>query len=196
MRLNVFVVFIRRVVAQKVHIKAGALLDHRQTNSPGADDRNGFAGDFIAQKRQIWMPESPLVIAGQVLRWPHLPRQHSQHEEREFSSRFREHVGSMGEGNFVLVGVRAIDVVKPNRELGHNFERSLAGFENFRINLVAQSCDQAVDSRAHFFQNQRLRRSFRIGINFELVAALAKNIQRRSDVAGRKNAKAVSHWKV
>ena len=40
---NVFVVLVRRVVAQDVHVHSGALLDHRQADSPGADDCNRLA---------------------------------------------------------------------------------------------------------------------------------------------------------
>jgi len=47
-------------------------LYHRQTDTSGADDRNGLAGHFIAQKWQVWMPVAPAVISQQMLGRPHL----------------------------------------------------------------------------------------------------------------------------
>jgi hypothetical protein len=81
-------VLIRRVIAKNIHIESGAFLDHRQPNAPSANDRNRLTCNFIAQKRQIRMPESPLVFSCQVLRWPQLPSQRSQREKCKFGGGF------------------------------------------------------------------------------------------------------------
>ena len=98
----------------------------RQTDASRADDGDGFAGDFIAQKWQIRMPVSPLVFASEMLGWPHFSRQRAQHEKSEFGRRLGEHVGGIGEGNFVAVGVGAIDVVKADRELRDYLQLALS----------------------------------------------------------------------
>ena len=97
----------------------------------------------------------------------------------------------MGEGNFVAVGVGAIDVVETHRDLRDNFESALAGLENLSINGVTQSGDQAINSLLNFFDDQLFRRRLRAGIDFELVLALAKYVFGFvADVAGGVNAKA------
>src|SRR5215470_5581669 len=68
--LDVFAVLVGRIVAENVHVEAGALLDHRQPDSAGADDGNGLSGNFVAKEWQVRMPESPLVLARQVLSAP------------------------------------------------------------------------------------------------------------------------------
>src|SRR5579871_2617747 len=54
-------VLVRRVIAQRVHVEADTLLDERQSNPASANDLDGLASHFVAQKRQVWMPESQLV---------------------------------------------------------------------------------------------------------------------------------------
>src|SRR5580704_14286336 len=77
----VIVVLIGRVVAQHVHVEAGALLDHSQPNASRADDGDGFARDFVSQKWKVGMRISPLIVAREMLGRPHLARQPSEHEE-------------------------------------------------------------------------------------------------------------------
>ena len=79
----------------------------------------------------------------------------------------------MSERDFVSIGVRTIDVVEAHGNLRHRLQRVLARLENFSIDLIAQGCDHSIDSGFNFFNNQTLRRSFRLGINFDLIAALA-----------------------
>ncbi len=63
---HVVMVLIRRIVAENVHIESGAFLDHCQPDSPRANDGDGLAGNFVAQKRQVRMPEPPFVLARQM----------------------------------------------------------------------------------------------------------------------------------
>src|SRR5439155_18320623 len=98
-------------------IEPGALLDHRQTNAARTDDRNRLASNFVAKRRQVRMPEAPLVFASQVLGGPQLSRNRSQHEEGELRGRFGEDVGRVGEGDLVTVRFFTVDVVKTNRKL-------------------------------------------------------------------------------
>src|SRR5271167_3346881 len=83
----------------------------------------------------------------------------------------------MSEGNFVAVGVGAIDVVESHCILRYNLERVLACLENFGVNLVAQSSDQAVNSAADFCDDQVLRRRIGLGIDLDLITALAQAIE-------------------
>ena len=149
---DVVVILVGRVVAQHVHIEAGAFLDHGQSDTSRADDRDRFPGDFVPQKRQVRMPVSPLVLARQMLGRPHLAGQHAQHEEGELRSGFGENVGRMGERNLIAIGVGAIDIVKSDGNLGHNFQRVLAGFEDLGINRIAQRGDQARQCRSSLYQ--------------------------------------------
>ena len=128
-RLHVFVILVGRVVAQHVHVEAGALLDHGQADASGADDRDGFAGDFVSEKRQIRMPVSPLVFASQMLGAPHFAGQGAHHEKCEFGRGFGEDVGGVGEGNLVSVGVGAVDVVETDGDLGDDLQSVLARLE-------------------------------------------------------------------
>ena len=112
------VVLVRGVVAQHVHVESDALFDERQPNAPGANHSHGLPRDLVAEKRQVWIPESPLVVPGQVLRRPHSPCQRPQHEERKLRRRFGENVSRMGKWDLVAVGIRPVDVVKPHRNLG------------------------------------------------------------------------------
>ncbi len=118
---DVLVIVIRRVVAKHVHVKPRTFLDHRQPNPSGADDRDRLAGDFVAEKRQKRMPRRPLLFPHQAFTLPHLTREHPHHEKRELGGRFGKHVGGVGERNLVLVGVSAVDVVEPDRDLRHDF---------------------------------------------------------------------------
>src|SRR5437763_1773654 len=68
--VHVFMILVRRIVAKNIHIESRALLDHSEPNAACSDDRDGFAGDFIAQEGQIRMPEAPFVGAGEMLGWP------------------------------------------------------------------------------------------------------------------------------
>jgi len=120
-RLDEFVVLIRRVIAENIHVKAGTFLDHGKPDATSPDDRDGLACDFITQEWQVRMPESPLVFAREMFGAPQLSRQRPKQEECEFSRRFGEHVGGVCERNLVAIGVGAIDVVETNRKLSHNF---------------------------------------------------------------------------
>ena len=71
----VFVILVCRVIAQDVHVKTGTFLDHRKTNAAGADNRDGFASYFVAEEGEIWVPESPFVLARKMLGAPQLSRQ-------------------------------------------------------------------------------------------------------------------------
>ena len=64
-------ILVGRVVAEDVHVKAVALLDHGQPDASGADNRNRLAGNFVSQKWQVGMPVAPLVFASEVFRRPH-----------------------------------------------------------------------------------------------------------------------------
>ena len=104
----------------------------------------------------------------------------------------------MGERNLVAVGVGAVDVVETDGELRDDFQRALAGFiltrtEDFGVDGIAQGGDQAVDTGLHFFDNQTLRRRFRLGINLDFVTALAQQVDRFSDIASGKDAKMFVH---
>src|SRR5215469_13610388 len=97
-------ILICRVVAQHVHVKTNALLDERQSNPSGANHGDSLASHFVTQKRQIRMPESPLVLACQMFRSPHPPRQRTHHEERKLGCGLREYVRGMRERNLVMIG--------------------------------------------------------------------------------------------
>ena len=52
---------------------------------------------------------------------------------------------------------------KPTAILCHHFQRAFSGGENLGVDRIAQSGDQAIDSRLDLFNDQALRRSFRVG---------------------------------
>src|ERR1700691_171615 len=81
--VDVIMILVGGVVAQHVHVEAGTVFDHGQADAAGADDGDGFAGDFVAEKRQVGVPISPLIVTGEVLGRPHFARQHAKHEEGE-----------------------------------------------------------------------------------------------------------------
>ncbi len=176
---DVLVVMIRRVVAKHVHVEPRTLLDHRQTDPPCTNDRDGFACDLVAEKRQERMPRWPLLIAHQALALPHLAREHAHHEKTELGRRFGEHVGRVGERDFVFVRVGAADVIEPDCDLGHDLECPLPGFENFGIDRIAQRRDQPVDAALHFLDDQFFRRRLGTLKNFERVTLLAQSVLRR-----------------
>ena len=60
---DVLMILVSRVVAQDVHIHSCALLDHRQSDSPGANDGHSFARNFVSQKGKKRMPGSPAIFA-------------------------------------------------------------------------------------------------------------------------------------
>src|SRR5437764_2858874 len=155
-RRNVLNVLKCRIVTKNIHVEPGTFLDHGQSDPPGSNDRDGLSGYLVTEKWQIRMPEAPLVMACQVFRGPHLSRHRPKHKEGKLSRGFGQHVSRMSKWHLVLVGVGTIDIVKANRKLSHNFERTLSRFKNLGINLVPQRRNQPVDSRANFFKYQRL----------------------------------------
>ena len=150
---HVVVVLIRGIVAEHVHVKAGALLDHGEADAPGADDGNGLAGDFIAEEGKIRMPEAPLVFAGQMLGGPHPAGEVAHHEKSKLCRRFSQHICRVSEWDFVTIGVSAIDVVESDRDLGHHFKSPLPCVEDFRINRIAQRGNQAIDTALNFLDD-------------------------------------------
>ena len=46
-RLCVLMILKGRIVAENIHVEAGALLDHREPNAPGSNNGNCFAGNLI-----------------------------------------------------------------------------------------------------------------------------------------------------
>src|SRR6516162_5784799 len=100
----------------------------------------------------------------------------------------------MREWNFVFVCIGAVDVVEADGDLGYNLQRSLARFKNLGINLVTQSRNEAVDPRFNFFDDQAFWRSHGVGIDFNVVAALAQDVEGVSDIAGRKHTKLLVHF--
>src|SRR3954471_14552083 len=100
------------------------------------------------------MPRAPLFLADLVFARPELARERSQHEEGELGGSFGENVSSIGERNLVAVGICAVNVVEADGDLGDDFQVPLPRFKDFAIDLVAKSCDQAVNAGADFFNNQ------------------------------------------
>jgi len=76
-------------------------------------------------------PVNPFIFPRQVFCRPQLAGQRTHQEESEFRGGFGEHVGSIGEGNPMSVGVGAIDIVEANGELSHDFERVPTCVEDF-----------------------------------------------------------------
>src|SRR5208283_4357406 len=146
---------------------------------------DGFASDLIAEKREVRMPVTPLVLAHQVLGAPQFAGKISQCEERELSRGFGEHIGGVGEGNSAAVGVSAINTVKPDRVLRYGFERAFARLENFGVNLVAQGGDEAVNAAVDLLDDEALRRRLRIGIDLDLITPLAQAIKGGLTYIGR-----------
>ena len=59
----------------------------------------------------------------------------------------------MREGNFVAVGVGAIDVVEAHGVLRDHFERAARGFKDFGVNLIAQRGYQPIHAGADFVED-------------------------------------------
>src|SRR5208283_482103 len=143
----------------------------------GAENADGLAGNFIAEKRQVRMPVAPLVFSDQMLGAPKFAGEGSKGEEGELRSGLSENVSGVGEWDLVPVGVGAIDVVESHRVLRHNLEGAFARLENLSVNFVAQGGDEAVNTAAHFFDDQASWRRLRIGIDLQLITALAQAIE-------------------
>jgi hypothetical protein len=133
------------------------------------------------------MPRAPLVFAQKFFGVPHPAGECAQHEESEFGGGFGQDIGGIGERDLVLVGVGAVDVVEADRDLRHDFQPDLPCFEYLRIDRIAQRGNQAVDAAADFFQDQLLRRRLGPGIDLDLIAALAQQVNRFPDVAKTRN---------
>ncbi len=87
----------------------------------------------------------------------------------EFGSGFGENIGCIREWNFEAVGVGAIDVVEAYGVLRHNFQRApCPPCKHLCVDGIAQSRDQAVDAGLHLIDNQALRRSLWLRIDFDL----------------------------
>src|SRR5215470_8014246 len=121
-------IFKARVVAQDVHVKPCALLDHGLSNPTGPDDSDRFPGNLIAKKWQVGMPETPFVLASQMFGAPQTARQVAHHEKREFSCRFRQNIGRVGKWDSESIRICSVDVVETNRKLRNNAERVFTRF--------------------------------------------------------------------
>ena len=100
----------------------------------------------------------------------------------------------IGERNLVATGVGAVDVVETDGILRHDFQRVLAGLrKDFCIDGIAQRGDEAVDTGLDLIDDQAFRRRFRLGIDFDVIAAAAQQVDGFSNVAGGKDAKFVVH---
>ena len=113
---------ISRIIAEDIHVEAGALLDHGQPNPSRADNRDRLTGYLITQERKKRMPRWPPLLAHEALARVHLARQHAHHEKGKLSRRFGENIGGMRKWNFVSVGICSVDVVKAHRDLGDDLE--------------------------------------------------------------------------
>src|ERR1017187_3421274 len=192
---DVVMILIRGVKTQDVHIESGALFDQSEADTSGADDGDGLSRDFVAQKRQVGMPIAPTIFAGQMFGRPEFAGERAHQEEGIFGGRFGQDVGGMGERDFVLVGIGAVDVVKSDGVLRHYLEGAFSGGENLGVDRIAQGGDQAVDTRLHLFDDQALWRSFGLGIDFQVVSLVVEEVEGVSDVAGGKNADSLAYAK-
>src|SRR5579864_1476220 len=87
---NKFTILALWIVAQNVHIEAGALPDHRLADAAGPDYSHGFAADLVSQKRQKRMPPAPASFPHHCLAVPKAARHGSHHEKSKFG-------GSLGQ---------------------------------------------------------------------------------------------------
>src|SRR5207248_11184571 len=182
---DVLSVLIRGVVAQDIHIHAGALFDQGKPDSSCADDSYGLACHFIAQKGKKWVPSSPALLADQFLARPEFARHCSHDKEGELGRCLNKEVGSVCKPNPITVGIRAVDVVEAHSNLRYNLQFAFTSFEYLCVDGIAQCCDQTIDAAAHFFQDRGLRRRVQLGKNFNLVSALTQPIECRfTDVTG------------
>src|SRR5215475_808370 len=160
--LDVFVVLVRRVVAENVHVEAGTFLNHGQADSARADDGDRLSGDFIAEEGQGWVPESPFVLAREMLGTPQLAGESAHHEEGEFRGCLCENVGGIREWNVIAVRVGAVDVVEAHGILRDYLKIAFPGVEEFRVDLVPKGGDQAINPRLELFDDQAFWRRLRI----------------------------------
>src|SRR5215469_9708559 len=187
------VILIGRVIAEYVHVETNAFLDKREADAPGADHGDRFPGNFVAEKRQIGMPESPLVFAGQMLGRPHLARQHAEHEEGEFCGRFGQDLCRVGERNLEAIRIGAIDVVEPHSILSNDLKGPLAGGKDLGVNGIAQGRDQTVDAGFGFLYDQRLWWRLGMRINLDVVSALSEHLDGIADITRGKHTECVAH---
>src|SRR5271165_1444902 len=87
------------LIKKDVHVEAAAFLGHGLTDTPSPNDGYGLAGHLVAQKRQIGMPESPLIFTNQLFGGPQPTRQGGESEEGKLGRRLRQHVRSVSERN-------------------------------------------------------------------------------------------------
>src|SRR5215469_18120527 len=186
-------ILIGRVIAEYVHVETNAFLDKREADAPGADHSHSFSRDFVAEKRQIRMPESPLVFAGQMLGRPHLARQHAEHEEGEFCGRFGQDLRRVGEGNLEAIRIGAIDVVEPDGVLSNDLEGPLAGGKDLGVDGIAQGRDQTVDAGFDFLYDQRLWWRLGMRINLDVISALPEHLDGITDITRGKHTECVAH---
>src|SRR6266496_605728 len=100
-RVYILVVLISRIVAKNIHIESSTFLDHGQADTAGADNRDGFAGDFIAQEGQIRMPEAPIGGAGGVPRRAKLSGEPGQQEKSKPRGGLGQEVGGIRKRDLV-----------------------------------------------------------------------------------------------
>src|SRR5579859_1041928 len=134
------------IVAEEVDVKGHCLLHKSLADAPRANHGHCFAGYFVTEEWQEWMPRAPAMLPDQLFTGIELARHATKNKQRKLRRGFREDIGSMSEGNLKPVGVGAIDVVKPHGILRHHFQLSAPRFEYFRVNLVAQSGDEAINA--------------------------------------------------
>src|SRR5258708_13428806 len=128
-----------------------------------------------------------------MLGGPELAGERAHQKEGKLRRRFGQNVGGIREGNFVLIGVGAVDVVKSDGELRDHFERARSGSEDLGIDHITQRGDQAIHSGLDLFDNQAFGWSFGSRIDFHVVSLIAKNVEAVSDVTGGKNADSLAH---
>jgi hypothetical protein len=66
-----FSFLVNRVIAKHVHVKAQALADQRQPDSPGSDYGDCLPRDLIAYEPQKRVPRAPLLLADYHFAVPH-----------------------------------------------------------------------------------------------------------------------------
>src|SRR5580704_10548452 len=84
------------------------------------------------------------------------------------------------------VGIRAIDVVKPDGILRDDLQCALPCLKQFRVDLIAQRRDQSVDPRLQFFHDELLWWRLRVRVNLDLVSAVSQMDVGNSVVSERK----------
>ena len=85
-------------------------------------------------------------------------------------------VGSVREGDFVFVCIRAVDVVEPDGDLRHDLQRPLPCFEHFGIDRITECRDQAGDAALHFLDDQFFWRRLRALKNLKIITVLAQPV--------------------